>query len=85
MTFFLPTQYIVVLNPFILAFALCILLLYIYTCSKHYTSVMYLVCFQLDILLNGRVVDALASVVHRDKAYSTGKVICVKLKDVIHR
>jgi translation elongation factor EF-4 len=40
---------------------------------------------KLDILLNGRVVDALASVVHRDKAYSTGKVICVKLKDVIHR
>lgn len=43
------------------------------------------VCTQLDILLNGRVVDALASVVHRDKAYSTGKTLCVKLKDTIHR
>ena len=40
---------------------------------------------QLDVLLNGRVVDALASVVHRDKAYSTGKTICLKLKDTIHR
>ena len=40
---------------------------------------------QLDILLNGRVVDALASVVHRDKAYSTGKAVCIKLKDTIHR
>ena len=43
------------------------------------------VCYQLDILLNGRVVDALASVVHRDNAYSTGKTICGKLKDTIHR
>ena len=40
---------------------------------------------QLDVMLNGRVVDALASVVHRDKAYSTGKTICGKLKDNIHR
>ncbi|CAI8034512.1 Translation factor GUF1, mitochondrial [Geodia barretti] len=40
---------------------------------------------KLDVMLNGRVVDALASVVHRDKAYSTGKTICGKLKDNIHR
>lgn len=40
---------------------------------------------QLDILLNGNPVDALAVIVHKEKAYSTGKRICVKLKDNIHR
>ena len=40
---------------------------------------------QLDILLNGNPVDALAVIVHKDKAYWTGKRICAKLKDTIHR
>ena len=39
----------------------------------------------MDILLNGRPVDALASVVHRDKAYPAGKATCIRLKDAIHR
>ena len=37
------------------------------------------------MLLNGNPVDALAVIVHKKKAYSTGKRICVKLKDNIHR
>ena len=40
---------------------------------------------QLDILLNGNPVDALAIIVHKDKAYLTGKRICEKLKEIIHR
>ena len=40
---------------------------------------------QLDILLNGNPVDALAVIVHKEKAYSTGKRICTKLGDNIHR
>lgn len=41
--------------------------------------------FQLDILLNGNPVDALAVIVHKDKAYLIGKRICTKLRDTIHR
>ncbi|XP_065839699.1 translation factor GUF1 homolog, mitochondrial-like [Oscarella lobularis] len=40
---------------------------------------------KLDILLNGRPVDALASIVHKDKAYKTGKELCVQLKNVVPR
>ena len=40
---------------------------------------------QLDLLLNGTSVDALATVVHKDKAYKVGKNICKKLKENIHR
>jgi GTP-binding protein LepA len=38
---------------------------------------------KLDILLNGKTVDALSAIIHRDKAYEYGKKICVKLKELI--
>ena len=40
---------------------------------------------KLDFLLNGDVCDALTTIVHRDKAYSKGRAIAEKLKDVIPR
>jgi len=40
---------------------------------------------KLDILLNGESVDALSTLIHHDNAYSFGKRICVKLKDLIPR
>ena len=40
---------------------------------------------KLDILLNGNPVDALSALIHFDNAYSMGKKICVKLKELIPR
>ena len=40
---------------------------------------------KLDILIAGDVVDALSIIVHQDNAYSSGKALCKKLKEVIHR
>ena len=40
---------------------------------------------KLDILLNGDQVDALSALIHRENAYTLGKKICMKLKELIPR
>lgn len=39
----------------------------------------------MDILLNGKVVEELGTIVHRTKASQIGKKLCVKLLDTIPR
>lgn len=60
--------------------------------SKGYASFDYHVSgfrpaklIKLDILLNGESVDALSTLIHFDNAYSFGRRICTKLKDLIPR
>ncbi len=40
---------------------------------------------KVDILIHGKVVDALSVIVHRDKAYRVGKEVCDEAKEIIPR
>ncbi len=40
---------------------------------------------KMNILLNGKAVDALSIIVHKDKAFYIGRQLTQKLKEVIHR
>jgi len=40
---------------------------------------------KVDIMLNGEVVDALATIMHKDFAHSRGKIVTEKLKEIIPR
>ncbi len=51
----------------------------------YYTAYQKADLVRLDILLNGEMVDALSTLIHRGHAYEFGRKICVKLKELIPR
>jgi GTP-binding protein LepA len=40
---------------------------------------------KLDVLLNAQSVDALSALIHEDNAYTIGKKMCEKLRELIPR
>ncbi|MGE9516240.1 MAG: translation elongation factor 4 [Solitalea-like symbiont of Acarus siro] len=62
------------------------------TISKGYASFDYEIIgyrksdlVRVDIKINGNMVDALSSLIHRNNAYTIGKKICEKLKELLPR
>ena len=51
----------------------------------YYTTYQKADLVRLDILLNGEMVDALSTLIHRGHAYDFGRKMCVKLKELIPR
>ena len=62
------------------------------SCSHGYASLDYEAAgyqradlVKMDILLNGKICDALSLIVHESVAYSKGKALAERLKDIIPR